>query len=125
MDIRVQFHGGPMHLMYSRVESLNDVKAFFPPAERRIIVYRRDPMICELCYFFDLDLSTGLTEKYDEAFALFNNKEPANFKFEDDQPAPDGDGGIFNADQTTIIGGSGFPEPEEDAEDVEDDDELV
>jgi hypothetical protein len=90
MDLVVTFVGGPGAIAGSTavVDTLHQVKAFFDEHDRQVFLYKRDPLICELCYIYDHNLSKGMSAKYDEAKKLFNSLVPANLKLEDSKPTP-------------------------------------
>lgn len=88
MEIRVRFVGGPIDGEAARVTSLREVQVFFPPTERVVIMYRRDPMVDELVYTYDLPLSTKATEQYDKVREYFNGEEPSVVAWEEVQAEP-------------------------------------
>jgi hypothetical protein len=116
MDLTVTFIGGPGAIADSTaiVDTLHETKAFFNERDRQVFLYKRDPMICELCYFYDHLLSQGMSERYEAAKKLFNTLTPANLKIEDEKPVPpevkDPPPGTFRIGDT-VQGGSGFDPP--------------
>lgn len=118
MELVVTFVGGPgaINGATAIVDTLHETKAFFDKHDRQVFLYRRDPLICELCYIYDPLLSKGMTDRYDEAVKLFNELTPANLKVEDGKPVPpeiQSPPGTFRIGDT-IEGGSGFDSPDED-----------
>jgi hypothetical protein len=118
MDLVVTFVGGPGSIANSTavVDTLHEVKAFFNERDRQVLLYKRDPMICELCYIYDHNLSQGMSAKYDEAKKLFNELVPANLKLEDSKPIPpevEIPPGTFRIGDT-VQGGTGLDSDDED-----------
>lgn len=85
MELRVKFVGGPLDGEVGLVERLDDVKVFFPPRDRQVLMYRRD----ELTYRYDLELSQKATKQYDATIQFFDTKKPTVNKFVERTPADD------------------------------------
>lgn len=83
MEIRIRFEGGPIDGEVARSDSLEDVKAFFPPLDRSVLIYKRDPMRDELTYYFDLELSMKANNRYDATVAFFTKERPSILSWED------------------------------------------
>lgn len=84
MEIRIRFEGGPIDGEAAKTTALQAFKVFFPPTERRVIVYRRNPLKDELLYSFDSAMSDTLTAKYDQTKAWFDqNEEPGVVAWEE------------------------------------------
>lgn len=79
MEIRVKFEGGPLDGEYGVVDRLDEVKVFFPPNERTVLMYRRN----ELIYSYDLELSKKATEQYDATIQFFDLRKPTVNRFID------------------------------------------
>lgn len=73
MRIRIKFGGGPLDGMESLTQSLPELKIFFPPRDRLVLVYRR---VDELKYGFSAELSRDLTTIYDAAREKFGQAGP-------------------------------------------------
>jgi len=122
MDITVTFLGGPGAIagMKIKVDMLPEVKAFFDEHDKQVFVYRRDPIICELCYIYDHALSKGLSRDYEKAKALFTDLQPANLKLDETKPIPaevtEPSPGTFRIGDT-VQGGTGLDDPPQDDED--------
>lgn len=67
MILHVTFEGGPHHGMGADVARLDDIWLYFDERQRQVIAYVRD----ELTFNYSLDVSKGLTSKYDAAYATW------------------------------------------------------
>jgi len=92
MFVRIMFHGGPLHEQFGVSETLDAVKVFFNERDRLVMVYRNEG---DGAYLFSPDLSQGLTDIYDAAFAKFGGGSTSVFfpetteePLEDAAPAP-------------------------------------
>lgn len=74
MEIRVRFDGGPINGEMALSDSLEDVKVFFPPNDRSVLIYKRDPMQDELTYYYDPALSAKGTADYDRVSEYFRGE---------------------------------------------------
>lgn len=88
MEIRIRFVGGPIDGEVATTDRLQDIKVFFPPADRRVLMYRRDPMEEELEYHYDSQLSQQATEQYDKVKAFFDGERPGSLTFIEPPPLP-------------------------------------
>lgn len=69
MRIKICFHGGPLHGMTSSTSGLPQLKLFWPPLEKRVLVYQKEN---ETEYLFSKLISDSLTAVYDAAKERFH-----------------------------------------------------
>lgn len=72
MKLTATFEGGPHHGMATEATRLDDIWLYFDERQRQVIAYVRD----ELTYTYSQEISKGLTEKYDAAYATWAPREP-------------------------------------------------
>ena len=88
MEIRIKFVGGPIDGEVATTDRLQDIKVFFPPLDRIVLMYRRNPLDEELVYHYNKELSDRATEQYDKVKNYFDGERPGSLPFLD-PPAPE------------------------------------
>ncbi len=82
MEIRITFADGPLHGQIAFTDKLDQIKVFFPPRDKQVLVYKRES---EAEYRYHHGMSRRMTERYDESVAWFSKVEAPSLRFSADE----------------------------------------
>lgn len=81
MEIRISFAGGDYDGMSAMTDGLDEIKVFFPVGTRAVFAYRR---FNETIYAYSEDMSSRMTEGYDQTRTYYFGREMSSIRFEDE-----------------------------------------